>query len=258
MIQTVIVGAGGRMGQTMIQLLPEFPQLLLHGAVDFARSPMLGTTLGGRVIGTDLPAALKGAGLMIDFSHASGALAHIAAAQAARVPLLLGTTGLPAEALAAADLAARDIPVLIAANTSIGVALLVELVQRAAAALGREFNIEVTEAHHRHKLDAPSGTALVLAQAAARGRGTTYAAAQAAQPRGSAGPRSDSEIGMASIRGGDVVGEHEVLFLGPGERISLRHSATDRSIFARGALRAGQWLAVQPAGRYQSADVFSK
>jgi 4-hydroxy-tetrahydrodipicolinate reductase len=258
MINTVIVGAGGRMGQAMIQMLPEFPELRLHGAVDAARSTMLGSLLGGQVVGADLPAALRGAGLMIDFSHASGAAEHIAAAHAARVPLLLGTTGLPADAFAQAERAARDIPLLISANTSVGVALLADLVQRAASALGREYNIEVVEAHHRHKLDAPSGTALVLAEAAARGRGTTYAAVKAPQPRGSAGPRTDGEIGMASVRGGDVVGEHEVMFLGPGERISLRHSATDRALFARGALRAGQWVASQPPGRYQMADVFSK
>jgi len=258
MINTVIVGAGGRMGQAMIGLLPEFPGLALHGAIDSASSPMLGAALGGRTVGSDLDAALVGAGLMIDFSHASGARAHIEAAHAARVPLLLGTTGLPAEALAAAERAARDIPVLVSANTSVGVAVLVDLVQRASAALGRDFHIEIVEAHHRHKQDAPSGTALVLAEAAARGRGTTYDRAAAAQPRGSRGARTDEEIGMASLRGGDVVGEHEVLFLGQGERLSLKHSATDRGIFARGALRAGQWVAGQRPGRYQMADVFSQ
>jgi 4-hydroxy-tetrahydrodipicolinate reductase len=258
MINTVIIGAGGRMGQSLIQLLSEFPALRLHGAVDSAQSPLLGTEQGGHKLRADLPAALQGAQLAIDFSNASGAREHIEVAHAVRVPLLLGTTGLPADAISAAERAACEIPLLISANTSVGVALLADLVQRAARSLGREFHIEVIEAHHRHKLDAPSGTALLVAEAAARGRGTHYAAVRAAQPRGSAGERSDDEIGIASIRGGDVVGEHEVLFLGPGERLSLRHSATDRSIFARGALRAGQWLAGQAPGRYQMADVFGK
>jgi 4-hydroxy-tetrahydrodipicolinate reductase len=134
--------------------------------------------------------------------------------------------------------------------------LLAELVQRAATALGSEFNIEIVETHHRHKLDAPSGTALTLAEVAAGARHTTVAASRSPLPRGSEGPRRDAEIGIAALRGGDVVGEHEVQFLGPGERLVLRHSATDRAIFARGALQAGRWLAAQGPGQYRMADVF--
>jgi 4-hydroxy-tetrahydrodipicolinate reductase len=241
----------------MIELLPEFPALRLHAAVDAASSPAVGQSVGGTTISSDFDAALRGAQLVIDFSHPAAADAHIESARAARVPLFLGTTGLSNGTRERAVQAARDIPVLIAANTSVGVALLADLVRRAAAALGPEFNIEITDVHHRHKLDAPSGTALVLAEAAAQARGTHYAVVQAAQPRGSAGPRSDAEIGIASLRGGDVVGDHEVLFLGPGERLVLKHSATDRSIFARGALRAALWLATRPAGGYQMSDVFS-
>jgi 4-hydroxy-tetrahydrodipicolinate reductase len=254
MINTVIVGAGGRMGQALIQLLSEFPTLRLHGAVDAPTSPAIGSRCGSVTVTAELAAALHGATLMIDFSRAAAALEHLQAAHAARVPVLLGTTGLPPDAATFAARAARDIALLVSANTSVGVALLAELVQRAASVLGREFNIEITEAHHRHKLDAPSGTALVLAESAARGRGGHYAEAAA---RGSAGARTEQEIGIASIRGGDVVGEHEVLFLGPGERVSLKHSATDRTIFARGALRAGAWLAGQGPGLYQMSDVFS-
>lgn len=245
------------MGRAMIGLLTEFPALRLHAAVDAPSSPHLGQSLGGMTVTADLDAALRGAQLLIDFSHAAAADAHIDSARAARVPLFLGTTGLGDATRARAVQAASDIPVLVAANTSVGVALLVDLVRRAAAALGPEYHIEITDVHHRHKLDAPSGTALVLAEAAAQGRGARYADVQAPHPRGSGGPRTDREIGIASLRGGDVVGDHEVMFLGPGERLVLKHSATDRSIFARGALRAAAWLATRPPGSYQMADVFS-
>jgi 4-hydroxy-tetrahydrodipicolinate reductase len=265
MIRTVIAGASGRMGQSLLRLLPGFAQLQLHGAVVSAHSSAIGKDAGvlagsgatGIVISSALATALQGAQLLIDFSAAEAAAGHLALARAARVPMLLGTTGLPPEATAALEAAGREIPVLAAANTSIGVALLAELVRRAATALGSEFNIEIAETHHRHKLDAPSGTALMLAEVAANARQIGVTASQAPVPRGSQGPRRDAEIGVAVLRGGDVVGEHEVQFLGPGERLVLRHSATDRAIFARGALRAGLWLAGQGPGRYQMADVFN-
>jgi 4-hydroxy-tetrahydrodipicolinate reductase len=264
MIRTVIAGASGRMGQSLVRLLAQSDDLKLHGAVVSARSSSLGQDSGqlagigpnGVAMSSSLADSLQHAQLLIDFSAAEVAAAHLVLARAARVPVLLGTTGLPPEAMAALEAAAREIPVLAAANTSIGVSLLAELVQRAATALGNEFNIEIVETHHRHKLDAPSGTALTLAEAAARGRHTTLPASRSPVPRGSEGPRRDAEIGMAVLRGGDVVGEHEVQFLGPGERLVLRHSATDRVIFARGALRAGRWLAAQGPGRYRMADVF--
>jgi 4-hydroxy-tetrahydrodipicolinate reductase len=263
-ISTVIVGATGRMGRSLLQLLPEFPVLRLSAAVGSAGSPQLGQDAGtyaghdacGVHISADLPAALRGAGLVIDFSHAAAAPSHVRAAAEAGVPMLLGTTGLAPEMQGLLQQAAARIPLLVAANTSLGVNLLLQLVERTARALGPEFNIEILEEHHRHKLDAPSGTALALGAAAARGRGLSLEQASAPQPRGSAGPRRPEEIGFAVLRGGDVVGEHEVRFLGSGERLTLAHSATDRAIFARGALRAGQWLAGQPPGRHQMQNVF--
>jgi 4-hydroxy-tetrahydrodipicolinate reductase len=251
------------MGLAMARLLPEFPGLQLTAALCSPGSSVLGQDLG-RLAGGDalgvtltaaLDAALRDAQLVIDFSTAATASATIEAARAARVPLLIGTTGLAAGAQAQLDAAAASIPVLAAANTSVGVAVLIDLVRRAARALGPAFDVEIVEAHHRRKTDAPSGTALALGEAAATARGTTLASSTA-PVRGTAGARRNGEIGFAVIRGGDVVGEHEVQFLGAGERIALRHSATDRSIFARGALRAGSWLAAQPAGRYGMADVF--
>jgi 4-hydroxy-tetrahydrodipicolinate reductase len=264
MIKTVITGASGRMGQALIGLLAESRELQLHAAVDAAGSVAIGRDAGqlagiagnGVIVIASLPDALRGAQLLIDFSVASATAEHLRHAQAARVSILIGTTGLASDVEASIATAATVIAVLPSSNTSMGVALLAALVQQAAKALGPEFNIEVTEAHHKHKLDAPSGTALTLAEAAARGRGVDLAAVRSALVRGSTGPRRDAEIGISSIRGGDVVGEHEVAFLGTGERLMLRHSATDRAIFARGALRAGAWLAAQRPGRYRMADVF--
>ncbi len=190
--------------------------------------------------------------VVIDFS-AAGAVATTAdACAAAGVALMLGTTGFDADARQRLDLAARHVPVLVAPNTSLALNVLLELVRRGAAALPASYDIEVVESHHRHKVDAPSGTALALGEAAAAGRGEVL-------PRpptltGSApGPRGGG-IGFGVVRGGDVVGEHDVRFLGAGEQLRLMHVATDRAIFARGAVSAALWLAKQPPGTYRMAD----
>lgn len=245
MISIVIVGASGRMGLSMIRLLPEFPALRLGAAVASAGSGSLGkdagVLAGGAALGVSLTSglepALRNAGVAIDFSTADAVPTTLRVAHAARVPLLIGTTGLAAALASDLDQAARDIPLLTAANTSLGVNVLLQLVEQAARSLPPEFDIGIVESHHRHKKDSPSGTALALGAAVTSGR---------------AGAR----IGYAALRGGDVVGEHEVQFLGNGENLRLAHSATDRSIFARGALQAAQWLAGQRAGRYQMADIF--
>jgi 4-hydroxy-tetrahydrodipicolinate reductase len=252
------------MGQALVRLLPLFPAMKLTAAVGSPRQAaaridsglQAGAAANGVLISTDLSAALAHADVLIDFSRAEAAAENLAKAAAAHVPILLGTTGLNAAALEQLTAASQRIAVLQAANTSIGVALLADLVRRAASVLGAEFNIEVVEAHHAAKRDAPSGTALMLAAAAAEGRGSTLEATRPGKPRGSGEAREAAEIGIAVVRGGDVVGEHEIQFLGPGERLVLRHSATDRSLFARGALRAAAWLAGRSAGRYQMNDVF--
>ena len=248
------------MGRGLVALLPEFPNLALHAAVVSAGSGLAGREVDGAPglrYAPGLAAALPGAQLVIDFSSAGAALDHLGACAAARVPLLLGTTGVGREIEVAAARAATHMPLLIASNTSMGVTLLTELVRRAAAALPAGFDIEIVEAHHRHKVDAPSGTALSLAEAAATGRGVELEGRAVYARKGAVGPRAAGQIGFAVVRGGDVVGEHEVLFLGEGERLSLKHSATDRSIFARGALHAGRWLAGQAPGRYEMRDVLS-
>jgi 4-hydroxy-tetrahydrodipicolinate reductase len=209
--------------------------------------------IGVRVI-EDLPPDLAGAQVVIDFSRPELSLRVLNVCRAARVPVVVGTTGHGAEFEARVSAAARDIPVLVAPNTSIGVAVAQELVRIAAQVLPAEFDIEIVEAHHKHKLDAPSGTALALADSAARARGLDPDA-DTVSGRSGQGARRDGEIGIASIRAGDIVGAHTVWFAGAGERLTVTHEATDRAIFARGALRAAAWLAVQKPGRFSMSNV---
>lgn len=262
--RAVIVGVSGRMGRELVRAAGELAQVRITGAVASAASSSLGRDagelagtkpLGVRVTG-DLSAALAAADVALDFSQPQATRMNIAACRSARKPLLIGTTGFAAElSEAELDAAAREIPLLVAPNTSYGVALLLELVRRAAEALPAQFDIEILEAHHRTKRDAPSGTALALARAAAEGRGLAAPEALAGAASGRTGPRRQGEIGFAILRGGDIVGEHTVLFAGPGEELRLSHRAGDRAIFARGALRAALWLAGQPPGRYGMSDI---
>lgn len=245
-VRVVILGAPGRMGVSLVRLLPQFPGLTLQAAVATAANPALGRDSGelagagpnGVRVRADVGPALQGAGLALDFSTPAAAAAHVRACAEARVPLLLGTTGLGPDLPALIAEAARVIPLLVTANTSLGVAVLQDLVRSAAAALGTVFEVQVRDTHHAAKRDAPSGTALALGAAASEG-----------------GRIPPDRIGYASIRGGDVVGDHEVHFLGHGERLCLSHSATDRSVFARGALQAGSWLARRSPGFYGMVDV---
>ncbi|MEP7314670.1 MAG: 4-hydroxy-tetrahydrodipicolinate reductase [Pseudomonadota bacterium] len=262
-VNVVLVGATGRMGQALIRMLPEFPRLRLQAALTLADHPDVGADAGehagtrrlGVPLSTDLVAALESAQLVIDFSSAAATAATLGACVQARVPLLIGTTGLDPGLQSQLQRASLQIPLLVAANTSLALNLLLELVRQAAAVLPLTYDIEVFETHHRHKVDAPSGTALALAQAAAAGRGTSLPTPQltGAVP----GAREKGAIGFAVARGGDVVGEHEVRFLGTGEQIKFAHVATDRNIFARGALAAGLWLSNQRPGRYSMSDVLS-
>jgi len=212
-----------------------------------------GGSLGVRVAG-DLPPDLGGAGVAIDFSRPELSLRALNVCRVARVPIVIGTTGHGAEFEARVAAAARDIAVLVAPNTSLGIAVALELVRLAAQALPREFDIEIFEAHHKHKIDAPSGTALALAESAAHARGLDPNADTLTGRSGQA-RRREGEIGIASLRAGDIVGSHTVLFAGTGERLTVGHEATDRSVFAAGAVRAAAWLAVQKPGRYTMANV---
>ena len=262
--RAVVIGVSGRMGQALVRVARELPGIRITAAVVSAHSASLGRDAGvlagaepiGVEVTSDLSAALAAADVAIDFSqpHATGA--NIAACRAARKPLLIGTTGFAAQVTEAElDAAAREIPLLIAANTSLGVALLTELVRAAARALPPEFDIEIIEAHHRMKRDAPSGTALALAGAAGAARGLAPSEALSGTSAQRIGPRPQGEIGFAVVRGGDIVGEHTVLFAGPGEELRLSHRAGDRAIFARGALEAARWLLRQPPGRYGMGNI---
>ncbi len=228
-----IIGSEGRMGRAIAAALGE------HGAI----------LAGGIDVGGDARALAEAADVLIDFSAPASLAANLAAAQDAHTPLLIGTTGLTAGHHDAIDDAARAIAILQTGNTSLGVTVLSVLVEQAAAKLAG-WDIEVVEMHHRHKQDAPSGTALLLGEAAARGRGTALTA-ETDRDR----LRRDGAIGFASLRGGTVVGDHSVILAGPHERITLGHVAEDRSLFAHGAIRAALWLAGKPAGRYTMRDV---
>ncbi|MFO7276923.1 MAG: 4-hydroxy-tetrahydrodipicolinate reductase [Pseudomonadota bacterium] len=265
MIRAAIIGATGRMGLAIARAASRSSDVRITAAVASPSSDKRGRDLGelagcgtlGVPVDTQIDAVLERADVVIDFSQPAATSANVAACRAMRKPLLVGTTGFAAELERAFDAAAKEIPLLVAPNTSIGVTLLIELVRQAAAALPREFDIEIVEAHHRGKKDAPSGTALALGRAAAQGRGVSLDDV-AVKNRADSGPRRDGDIGFAVVRGGDIVGEHSVLFAGDGEQLTLTHRATDRAIFAQGALRAAVWLAGQPPGRYSMRDFLIK
>ncbi|GGB39428.1 4-hydroxy-tetrahydrodipicolinate reductase [Sphingomonas metalli] len=234
-----IYGSGGRMGRA------------IQAALELAGARFAG---GAEAQDDPLPLA-RAADVLVDFSNAAGLDAHLAAARATGTPIVIGTTGLSVAQHEAIDAAAGEIAVLQTGNTSLGVTLLATLVREAAARLGPDWDIEIVEMHHRHKVDAPSGTALLLGEAAASGRGSTLSELRVDERVGLVGARTEGTIGLAALRGGSVVGDHNVILAGEGERIELGHYAQDRSIFARGAVKAALWLAGQPAGRYRMGDV---
>jgi len=270
LVRAVLVGVTGRMGQALLRAAPTFSELVITGAIASPASLALGRDAGevagvGRTnltVESDLRRSLAQADVVLDFSSPAATRDTLAACRGARKALLIGTTGLSADLEAQLEAAAREIPLLVAANTSVGVAVLTALVRAAAHALPPSFDIDVLDLHHRLKRDAPSGTALALGAVAALARGRLPAPPQPGGPAaggGTDGPlrersRPEGEIGFASVRAGDLVGEHTVLFSGAGEQLSLTHRASDRAVFARGALQAALWLAPKPPGRYAMSD----
>jgi 4-hydroxy-tetrahydrodipicolinate reductase len=264
-VRLAVAGAGGRMGQALIEAALALPDVVLTSALDVAGSPALGRDAGERFgratgvsIGSDIPGALRGADVLVDFTRPEGTLAHVAACAAAGVGAVVGTTGFSEAQRAALAAHARSVPIVLAANMSVGVVVLLSLVEQAAAKLGPGYDVEIVEMHHRHKVDAPSGTALQLGEAAA-GSGRKLADCAVYAREGHTGERAPGTIGFAALRGGDVVGEHTVVFAGTGERVELSHRATSRQNFAGGALRAAVFVAGKRAagqvGLFDMRDV---
>ena len=259
----VVTGASGRMGQMLIRTITGSGKARLVGCVERAGHDWVGrdvgVCMGGAALGVtvtdDAAHAFSNAQAVIDFTAPAATVAFAALAAQAGIVHVIGTTGMEADAIAKLAPAAKSAVIVRAGNMSLGVNLLTRLTQKVAAALDEDWDIEVVEAHHRMKVDAPSGTALMLGEAAATGRGVTLEDVRDSGRDGITGARKRGDIGFAAIRGGDVVGEHDVIFAADGERIVLRHLATDRGIFARGALRAALWGIGKPPGEYDMMDV---
>jgi 4-hydroxy-tetrahydrodipicolinate reductase len=262
-LRIALLGATGRMGRAIARLVPETPGISLVAAVARPGSEGLGDDMGrlagtsplGVAVEASLADAVARADLLIDFSRPETLSESIRCCVGFERALVTGTTGHSAEQAAQLALAGEKIPVLAAPNMSAGVTLLTHLVEQAAAALGPEYDAEIVEMHHRHKADAPSGTALRLGEAVAAGRGVNLGDKAVFERYGRPGERPEGAIGFAALRGGDVIGDHSVIFAGPGERIELGHRASDRALFARGALKAAAWLRDKPAGLYGMKDV---
>lgn len=258
-----ITGASGRMGQMLITQVSASDRMRLVGAIERPGHPWVGqdvgVAMGGAPLGvtvTDDPLeAIAPAQAIIDFTAPKATLEFAALAAQARAVHVIGTTGMSEDEIAALEPAARHAVIVRAGNMSLGVNLLTQLTKRVAAALDEDYDIEIIEAHHNQKVDAPSGTALMLGEAAATGRGVVLADVSDRGRDGITGARKPGNIGFTAIRGGDIVGEHDVMFAAAGERIILRHVASDRSVFARGALKAALWGQGRAPGQYDMLDV---
>ncbi|MES2665434.1 MAG: 4-hydroxy-tetrahydrodipicolinate reductase [Pseudomonadota bacterium] len=259
----VITGASGRMGQMLIQMVAASGKARLVGCLERPGHPWVGRDAGACMGGADIGVTVTEdpldvfarAQAVIDFTAPAATVEFAALAAQARAVHVIGTTGLEPEHLHKIAWAAHHAVIVRAGNMSLGVNLLVRLTQKVAQALDADWDVEVIEAHHRMKVDAPSGTALMLGQAAADGRGVSLADARVSGRDGITGARTHGSIGFSAIRGGDIVGEHDVMFAADGERVILRHIATDRRVFARGALRAALWGQGQKPGEYDMMDV---
>jgi 4-hydroxy-tetrahydrodipicolinate reductase len=265
-LRIAVAGAGGRMGQALVEAVLAAPDLALAAALDVPGTAFVGQDAGERighrtgvVVTDDVDGALAAADVLIDFTRPEGTLAHAAACARRHVALVAGTTGLSPAQKAELATHARAVPIVFAPNMSIGVNVLLKLVELATARLGPAYDVEIVEMHHRHKVDAPSGTALRLGEAAATAMQTTLAESAVYAREGVTGERRAGSIGFATLRGGDVVGEHTVIFAGAGERVELTHKATSRQTFAGGAVRAARFVAACLAsnrpGLYDMADV---
>ena len=261
--RVAVTGVSGRMGQTLVTLINASDDMVLTGAVERQGHDWLGkdlgTVMGGAATGVtvtdDAAAAFADADAVIDFTAPAASISFAEQAAKAGIVHVIGTTGMNDEEVAAIDAFGDRAVQIRAGNMSLGVNLLTLLTKRVAAALDEDYDIEVIEAHHNRKVDAPSGTALMLGEAAAEGRGVALADVSDRGRDGITGARRKGDIGFTAIRGGDIIGEHDVMFAAAGERIILRHVASDRTVFARGALKAALWGQGRAPGRYDMIDV---
>src|SRR6266581_2728927 len=262
-MRLVVLGAGGRMGRTLVKTIADTAGVVVVGAVEQAGSPLIGQDAGGLAglpangvkLTPDLKPLIAGADGILDFTVPAASVATAALAAEAGVAHVIGTTGLSADDEGKVKAAAQRTAIMKCGNMSLGVNLLAAVVKRVARSLDEDFDIEIVEMHHNRKVDAPSGTALLLGEAAAQGRGIDLTERRIAARDGHTGARRTGDIGFASLRGGSVVGDHSVIFAAAGERIELVHRAEDRGIYARSAVKAALWARGKPPGLYSMADV---
>jgi 4-hydroxy-tetrahydrodipicolinate reductase len=261
-ISVAVAGASGRMGQMLIEAVRATDDCVLSGALDIAASPAISHDAGafagqttGVLITADIAQGLKNSRVLIDFTRPEGTMAHLAVCSANGVAMVIGTTGFTDSQKAEIAQAAKHIPIMMAPNMSVGVNVTLKLLEMAAKTLATGYDIEIIEAHHRHKVDAPSGTALKMGEVIAEALGRDLKDCAVYAREGVTGERDPSSIGFATIRGGDIVGDHTVLFAGTGERIEITHKSSSRSTYAQGSLRAARFLAGQKSGLFDMFDV---
>ncbi len=259
-----VAGASGRMGQMLIEAIRQSSDCTLSGALDIAASPAIGLDAAafsgqasGVLIHSDIRKSLQNVGVLIDFTRPEGTLAHLAVCRELGVKMVIGTTGFSDAQKAEIAAAAKDIAIVMAPNMSVGVNVTLKLLEMAAKAMATGYDIEIVEAHHRHKIDAPSGTALKMGEVIADALGRDLKDCAVYSREGITGERDPSSIGFATIRGGDIVGDHTVLFAGIGERIEISHKSSSRATYAQGSLRAARFLATKPSGLFDMFDVLN-
>lgn len=261
-LNITIAGSSGRMGRALLEAVAQATDMRLSAALERSGSPYLGKDAGeligvscGVAVTDDFAAALPGSDALIDFTRPEGTLAHLAVCRAKGVKMVIGTTGFSAEQKEELKAAAKDIAIVFAPNMSVGVNVTFKLLEMAARVLNEGYDIEIIEAHHRHKVDAPSGTALHMGEVVAQTLGRSLSEVAVYGRQGVTGERTPATIGFATVRGGDIVGDHTVMFAGTGERIEISHKASSRATFAVGALRAARFLADKQNGLFDMQDV---
>lgn len=261
-LNIAIAGSAGRMGRALLEAVAQAPDMRLSAALERAGSPYLNKDAGeligapcGVDITVDVVAALSGSDVLVDFTRPEGTLAHLAVCRAKNVKMVIGTTGFSAKQKEELEAASKDVAIVFAPNMSVGVNVTLKLLEMAAMVLNEGYDIEIVEAHHRHKLDAPSGTALRMGEVVARALGRNLSEVAVYGREGDTGERAPATIGFATVRGGDIVGDHTVMFAGTGERLEISHKAGSRATFAEGALRATRFLTDKQSGLFDMQDV---